>query len=131
MPAGFSSCAFSLASPSSPCAFIHASNAARHGPRGGVVELSAGVARPGVLTIEVSDRGTGFPVGFLPHAFDRFHRAGDARSRDDGGTGLGLSIVRAIAQAHGGEATAANRPGGGAVVTITLPSLESMPVDSR
>ena len=51
-------------------------NATRHSPRGGVVELSAGVARPGVLTIEVDDRGPGFPVDFLPHAFDRFHRAG-------------------------------------------------------
>ena len=100
-------------------------NATRHSPRGGVVELSADVARPGVLTIEVDDRGPGFPVDFLPHAFDRFHRAGDARSRDDGGSGLGLSIVRAIVRAHGGEVTATNRAGGGAAMTIELPAVES------
>jgi signal transduction histidine kinase len=100
-------------------------NATRHSPCGGVVELSAGVARPGVLTIEVDDRGPGFPVDFLPHAFDRFHRAGDARSRDDGGSGLGLSIVRAIVRAHGGKVAAANRAGGGAAVTIELPAVES------
>ena len=100
-------------------------NATRHSPRGGVVELSAGVARPGVLTIEVDDRGPGFPVDFLPHAFDRFHRAGDARSRDDGGSGLGLSIVRAIVRAHGGKVAATNRAGGGAAVTIELPAVES------
>ena len=35
--------------------------------------------------------------------------------------GLGLAIVSAIARAHGGRATAANRPGGGAVVTLELP----------
>jgi len=58
----------------------------------------------------------------LAHAFERFHRAGAARSRDDGGTGLGLSIVRAIARAHDGEAVAANRAGGGAVVTMALPT---------
>jgi two-component system, OmpR family, sensor kinase len=96
-------------------------NAARHSPRGGVVELRADLAHPGVLSIEVGDRGSGFPVDFLPHAFDRFRRAGDARSRDEGGTGLGLSIVRAIARAHGGEAVATNRPGGGAAVRISLP----------
>jgi two-component system OmpR family sensor kinase len=105
-------------------------NAARHSPRGGVVELSAALARPGVLTIEVDDRGSGFPVDFLPHAFDRFHRAGDARSRDDGGTGLGLSIVRAITRAHGGEAVASNRPGGGAAVRIELPAGVT-PIDVR
>ena len=87
-------------------------NAIRHCPRGGVVELTADLPRPGTLVIEVGDRGPGFPADFLPHAFDRFHRAGDARSRDDGGTGLGLAIVRAIAQAHGGRAVARNRPGG-------------------
>jgi hypothetical protein len=106
-------------------------NAARHSPHGGVVELSAGLARPGVLTIEVDDRGSGFPVEFLPHAFDRFHRAGDARSRDDGGTGLGLSIVRAIVRAHGGEAVASNRPGGGAAVRIELPAVAVRPTDAR
>jgi two-component system OmpR family sensor kinase len=106
-------------------------NAARHSPSGGVVELSASVARPGVLTIEVDDRGSGFPVEFLPHAFDRFHRAGDARSRGDGGTGLGLSIVRAILRAHGGEAVASNRPGGGAAVRIELPTAGVMPIDAH
>ena len=78
-----------------------------------------------MLTIEVDDRGPGFPVDFLPHAFDRFHRAGDARSRGDGGSGLGLSIVRAIVRAHGGEVAATNRAGGGAAVTIELPAVES------
>jgi signal transduction histidine kinase len=64
-------------------------------------------------------------------AFDRFHRAGDARSRDDDGTGLGLSIVRAITRAHGGEAVASNRPGGGAAVRIELPTAGVMPIDAH
>jgi hypothetical protein len=77
--------------------------------------------RPGVAEVEVSDRGPGFPPDFLPHAFERFQRAEASRGRDSGGTGLGLSIVRAILAAHGGGATAVNRPGGGASVSIVLP----------
>jgi signal transduction histidine kinase len=106
-------------------------NATRHSPHGGVVELRARVPRPGMLTIQVEDRGPGFPVDFLPHAFDRFHRAGDDRSRDNGGSGLGLSIVRAIVRAHGGEVVATNRSGGGATVTIELPAAGVAPVGTR
>ena len=96
-------------------------NAARHAPPGSVVEIVA-TPGPGAVAIAVADRGPGFPPYFLAHAFERFHRADAARSRDDGGTGLGLSIVRAIARAHDGDAVAANRPGGGAVVTMVLPT---------
>jgi signal transduction histidine kinase len=45
------------------------------------------------------------------------------RSRRDGGAGLGLAIVRAIAVAHGGTASAASRPGGGAMVRLCLPEV--------
>lgn len=97
-------------------------NATRHAPSGGVVEVTATASQPGLIAIEVADRGPGFPVEFLPHAFERFHRADAARTRDGGGAGLGLAIVQAIIQAHGGQATAGNRPGGGASVTLELPA---------
>ncbi len=95
-------------------------NALRFAPRGSVIVLAARAAGGG-LDIEVSDDGPGFPAGFLPHAFERFARPDSGRSRDDGGAGLGLAIVQAIAAAHGGVATAGNRPGGGAVVRLRLP----------
>ncbi|MEO7193717.1 MAG: ATP-binding protein [Pseudonocardiaceae bacterium] len=97
-------------------------NATRHAPADSVVEITAVATPAGTVTVEVADRGPGFPPEFLPHAFERFHRAQAARTRDTGGTGLGLSIVAAIAQAHGGQATARNRPGGGACVTLELPT---------
>lgn len=101
------------------------SNAIRHSPAGGAVELAAGkTRRPGqdLIVIEVRDQGPGFPPGFLPHAFERFSRADVGRSRAEGGTGLGLAIVDLIARAHGGRAVAVNRPDGGAQVSVELPA---------
>ncbi len=73
--------------------------------------------------ISVVDRGPGFPEEFLPHAFERFRRPDDARSRQDGGSGLGLAIVSAIASWHQGAAFARNRAGGGAEVGFEIPDL--------
>ena len=70
--------------------------------------------RDGVLA--VLDDGPGFDPNVLPHVFDRYRR-GDGR----GEIGLGLSLVQAIVAAHGGEASAANRPDGGAVVRLRVP----------
>jgi two-component system OmpR family sensor kinase len=93
----------------------------RVAPAGSEVHLEAG-RHNGTLEVSVSDRGPGFPADFLPHAFERFHRADTARTRRHGGAGLGLAIVSAIAQGHGGRAEAANRRGGGAVVRLLLPA---------
>ena len=92
----------------------------RFAPEGTDVTLSARQSGTALL-VEVADSGPGFPDDFLPHAFSRFRRPDTDRARSSGGAGLGLAIVAAIAQAHGGEATARNQPGGGAVVTIELP----------
>jgi len=101
-------------------------NALRFAPRGSVIVLAARPVGSG-LDIEVSDDGPGFPAGFLPHAFERFARPDSGRARGDGGAGLGLAIVRAIAAAHGGVATAGNKPGGGAVVRLHLPGAVGPP----
>jgi two-component system OmpR family sensor kinase len=93
-------------------------NALRHTPRGGEVELRA--ERDGSrLRIVVSDSGSGFPEDLLDRAFEPFARADDDREGD--GAGLGLTIVRAVAESHGGSATARNLDGEGASVTLDLP----------
>jgi signal transduction histidine kinase len=91
-------------------------NSLRHGA--GEVELEARDAGE-LVEIHVFDRGPGFPPDFLPNAFEPFTRADPARTGE--ASGLGLSIVRAIAEAHGGSAGAANRRGGGAHVWIAVP----------
>jgi two-component system, OmpR family, sensor kinase len=96
-------------------------NALRFAPPGTEVVICAGIAA-GSLAIEVSDSGPGFPAEFLPHAFERFGRPDQGRSRSAGGAGLGLAIVQAIGVAHGGAAVAANRPEGGATVRLELPA---------
>ncbi|HMJ71937.1 MAG TPA: HAMP domain-containing sensor histidine kinase [Solirubrobacterales bacterium] len=92
-------------------------NALRYGA--GSIDLTA-KEEDGSVEIHVLDRGEGFSEEFLGRAFERFSRA-SASSRD-GGSGLGLAIVRTVARAHGGDAHAANRPGGGADVWLTLPA---------
>jgi two-component system OmpR family sensor kinase len=90
-------------------------NALRYGSD--TVRLAARADDGGVV-FTVTDEGAGFPPAFLPHAFERFRRADAARAR--GAAGLGLALVQAVAGAHGGLASAANLPGGGAAVTLTL-----------
>ncbi|MER6123420.1 HAMP domain-containing sensor histidine kinase [Streptomyces sp. NPDC001795] len=92
-------------------------NALKHG--GSPVRVS--VREEGEeLVIGVRDHGPGIPEDVLPHVFDRFYKASASRPRSEG-SGLGLSIAMENAHIHGGEITAANSAGGGAVFTLRLP----------
>jgi heavy metal sensor kinase len=101
-------------------------NALRHGA--GTIHVTA--AQDGdSLELQVSDEGAGFPADFLPRAFERFSRA--EQHRGSGGTGLGLAIVSAVAQAHGGSATATNASNGGGRVSIRIPNAVTTATGSR
>ena len=76
----------------------------RHGGTGVQVQ---GTVEGSWLRIAVRDQGSGFPAGFVDHAFDRFTRA--ETSRTTPGSGLGLSLVMAVATAHGGTARRSTR----------------------
>jgi signal transduction histidine kinase len=97
-------------------------NALRYGD--GPVDLTARRV-DGRVELSVRDHGAGIPDEFIASAFERFTRAESARSR--GGAGLGLAIVQAIADAHGGTATAVNAEGGGARVTVLVPDRDGAP----
>jgi signal transduction histidine kinase len=97
------------------------SNALTHTPRGGRVRASA-TLEGGAVCLTVEDTGPGFDAGVLPRAFEPFTTGPAPHAGTGQGAGLGLAIVQAIAQAHGGHATAENPPGGGARVTLCLPA---------
>ena len=91
-------------------------NALKWSPPGGSVDVR--VARGAVV---VRDHGPGIDEADLPLVFERFYRAPTARGTP--GSGLGLAIVRHVVEAHGGTAEAGNAPGGGAVLTLRLPTI--------
>jgi signal transduction histidine kinase len=71
--------------------------------------------------VKVQDTGIGIAPDQLPHLFDRFWRADQARSHHDSGAGLGLAIAQAIAQRHGGEISVQSETGQGSTFTVRLP----------
>lgn len=87
-------------------------------PTAATGQPNTGPSSRGIL-IEVRDRGPGFEPAFLPHAFERFSRADNART--SGGAGLGLAIAAALVARHGGSMQARNTNSTGAAVTIHLP----------
>ncbi len=98
-------------------------NATSYSPAGSTITLASERAGDRVV-ITVSDEGPGIPEADLSRVFERFYRVDKARTREDGnrgGTGLGLAIVKHLVELQGGEVSASNRPGGGAVLTVDLP----------
>jgi two-component system sensor histidine kinase KdpD len=94
-------------------------NAAKFAPAGTPITVSA---RPieGAVQVSVADRGPGVPADALDRIFDKFYRVA-APERGPGGSGLGLAICQGIVAAHGGRIWVENRPGGGAILSFTLP----------
>ena len=93
-------------------------NAVKYSAAASPIEISAAIEGE-MLRLEVADRGVGIPAGDLARIFDKFYRV----QRPDvvTGSGLGLAICRGIVEAHSGDIAAANRPGGGTVISVTLP----------
>ena len=78
------------------------SNALRYTPAGGSVRVRAKLQETRIL-VQVSDTGIGIPEKHLPHIFEEFHRADNAKAHTREGTGLGLAIVKEIVEGHDGE----------------------------
>lgn len=96
------------------------SNALRHTPRGGSIEIRASTAA-GELLIEVQDTGEGIATEDIRHIFDRFYRGEKSRSRYLGGAGLGLAIAKGIVEAHHGTIGVESSIGHGTRFYFSLP----------
>jgi len=95
-------------------------NVRSHTPAGAPVRVWVG-AEDGDAVVGVADSGPGLSADEASHVFERFYRTDESRTRASGGVGLGLSIVAAVAEAHGGSASAESTPGEGATFLIRLP----------
>jgi len=94
------------------------SNALAHSPPGQPPELRAGPAGASVR-LEVLDHGPGVPDEFKLRMFEPFERLSERATGN--GVGLGLAVAKGFLEAMGGTIHAADTPGGGLTVQVSLP----------
>jgi signal transduction histidine kinase len=96
-------------------------NAIRHTPSGGKINLSA-TRIDGAVRFTVADTGKGIPEEYKARVFEKFFRVPDAEPK---GTGLGLYIAREIVSGHGGEIGVESDLGKGSTFWFTLPQVKA------
>ncbi|HUY45073.1 MAG TPA: DUF4118 domain-containing protein [Streptosporangiaceae bacterium] len=95
------------------------SNALAHSPEGRPPVMRACQAGDTVL-LEVCDHGPGVPDGFKLRMFEPFERLDERASGT--GVGLGLAVAKGFLEAMGGSILAADTPGGGLTIQVSLPA---------
>jgi PAS domain S-box-containing protein len=95
-------------------------NAIAYTSSGGSITIQTG-SRDEQIYLAVEDTGIGITPAELPHIFDRFYRADQARSTNTGGNGLGLSIAKRIVEEHGGSIEVKSTVNVGTTFIINLP----------
>lgn len=97
------------------------SNAIKHSPEGGCIQVTHTTTSDGHLFVEVSDEGSGIPANIGENLFQRFAHLESETERTRQGLGLGLSVVKAIVEAQRGEVGVKSQAAGGATFWFTLP----------
>lgn len=101
------------------------SNAITYSNPGGMVTISSDVDETTqTVLISVTDFGIGITAADLPHIFNKFFRAQNARTFQPNGTGIGLFLSKTIIERHGGNIWALSEEGKGATFSFTLPLQE-------
>jgi signal transduction histidine kinase len=95
-------------------------NGAQAMPEGGTLRLAL-ETKAEEVRIRVSDEGTGLDDKQLRGAFTPFFTTKET------GSGLGLAMAKRIVEGHGGTIELANRPEGGAIVTVVMPRRARLP----
>ncbi len=100
------------------------SNAVKYSRKGGSICLTVSGRKDfRHIQVTVEDRGIGIPLEDLPHVFEDFFRAKNAKDSEEKGTGLGLSIVKRIVELHHGKIWVESEIGKGTRFTFSLPKL--------
>lgn len=73
-------------------------------------------------TVRVEDSGPGLSDAAMQQVFQAFWQDGSVGAKVSSGSGLGLSVVKAIALAHGGEASCRANGAGGTSFEIRWPT---------
>jgi signal transduction histidine kinase len=100
------------------------SNAIKYNQPGGSVHASLRQDAAHVIGV-VRDTGIGIPGADLPHMFEQFYRADNAKLVSPHGTGVGLALVRRIVENWGGTIQVESEPGQGTAFTFTLPQADA------
>ncbi|UCH13684.1 MAG: response regulator, partial [Bacteroidales bacterium] len=105
------------------------SNAIKHTPEGGKVEVSISeeLQRKGnkILCISVSDDGPGIPPKYIPYIFDRFFQITGRKASGKISSGIGLSLVKDLVKAHYGEIKVQSEESKGTTFKVFLPATSS------
>jgi two-component system, OmpR family, sensor histidine kinase KdpD len=84
----------------------------------------------GSVILEITDHGPGVPDALKERMFEPFERLDASRreARTTGnGVGLGLAVVKGFLDTMGGSVAAADTPGGGLTIRVTLPAATRAP----
>jgi signal transduction histidine kinase len=95
-------------------------NAIRYTPAGSDIKIST-LRDADRIVIRVCDNGIGISPEDLPHIFERFYRADQARGTQSGGFGLGLTITKVILDRHSGLIDVQSTLGEGSEFCVQLP----------
>ncbi len=97
-------------------------NAIRYTPSGGSVRVTTEVTSERMVYVRVRDTGIGISPEDRGKIFERFYRAPNAITKQNGGNGLGLYIARTVAKDHGGDLSFRPNEGTqGTTFTLSLP----------
>ena len=102
-------------------------NAIRYSPPQSTIDVDVATTQSQAV-ITVADHGPGMPEDEIERMFDPFVRGKNQATGN--GFGLGLAIAKRAVERHGGSLSAANRPEGGLMMTITLPLAQKKPAGS-
>ncbi|OOC61433.1 sensor histidine kinase [Paenibacillus ihbetae] len=98
-------------------------NAADHTPDGGEIRLAVSASNR-IVSFRVTDSGPGFTREGLEQATQLFYMGDKSRSAK-GHYGIGLTFAHNVARLHQGSLRLANRPQGGAEVTLEIPARQN------